>query len=504
MKDAQRQTEHRGDGPAVAHKALRLIRQEQLFPEGSRALVMVSGGQDSVALLHFLSTGEAGKYGPASLHALHINHHLRGEESNADQLLVENLCARLGVPLTVEHCHVDKSQGNVQEAARILRRRAALAVATRLGCDRIALGHTADDLVETMLYRLGRYGGLAAFAPMAAVDPPWVRPLLTCRRSETAAYCAFLGLDYAHDRGNVYPGYARTGIRERVLPAWEDVLPGAVEGAARAAEVAGEFRVVADWVVAEVLSLVAPDVADNDSKSVAVGDQLRNVTVVNAVALQALPSPVRRLFLHAWLAARGRLVGSRAAVIAVESILGTGGTKEISLPAGWRVCKEYGWLSIEQRGRGPRESERLAPPPAELCIPGSVCWGEVEIRAEYVEEFLAPDVACETYLDASCLASPVTVRGPLPGDRLRPLGAPGVRKLQDILVDLKVPKRLRSLVPVVVSGGQIVWVAGLVSAEEGRITADTKSIVRLSMSRMSRQTETEKEAIRTNLSVRSG
>ena len=213
---------------------------------------MVSGGQDSLALLDILA-GLAGRPGgPASLHALHVNHHLRGAESDDDEALVVRACGELGVGLTVVHRPIEKAGGNVQERAREARREAALQVAAEHGCDRIALGHTADDQVETMLYRLGRYGGLAAFRAMLPCDPPWVRPLLECRRAETAAL-----LPGARARSSPRTGATPTratpapALREQVLPAWEAALPGAVEAAGRAAEVAAEMERLAAGLLAE-------------------------------------------------------------------------------------------------------------------------------------------------------------------------------------------------------------------------------------------------------------
>ncbi len=185
------------------------------------------------------------------MHALHVNHHLRGAESDDDEALVVRACGERGVSLTVAHRPVAKTGGNVQERAREARREAALQAAAEHGCDRIALGHTADDQAETMLYRLGRYGGLAAFRAMPPCDPPWVRPLLEARRAETEAYCRERGIEFAVDRGNAYPGYARTALREEVLPAWEAAMPGAVEAAARAAEVAGEMERLTEGLLAE-------------------------------------------------------------------------------------------------------------------------------------------------------------------------------------------------------------------------------------------------------------
>jgi tRNA(Ile)-lysidine synthase len=281
--------------PSLVRKAGDTARREPLFPHGSKALVMVSGGQDSLTLLHLLATGALGSAGPAAVHVLHVNYHLRGAESDADESLVAKACAGLGAGLTVIHCPVSKAEGNVQEVAREARRAAAVEVAGQTGCERIALGHTADDQVETLLYRMGRYGGLAAMAGMRPCDPPWVRPLLDCRRDETAAYCAANALEYARDRGNAYPGYARTGIREIVLPAWEATLPGAVAAACRTAEVAAEMRELADLMLAQAIET---------SRVPGPGGEAD--TALSAAALLALPAPLRRLLLHDWLGSRGR------------------------------------------------------------------------------------------------------------------------------------------------------------------------------------------------------
>ena len=134
-----------------------LVLREALFPAADAALLMVSGGQDSLTLLEILGQGLLGKAGPADLQALHVNHHLRGEESEADERLVREHCSRLGVRLTVVDRSLAKGTGNLMESAREARRRAALDVAREVGARRIVLGHTLDDQVETMLYRLGRY-----------------------------------------------------------------------------------------------------------------------------------------------------------------------------------------------------------------------------------------------------------------------------------------------------------------------------------------------------------
>ncbi len=477
----------------IVPKVRELVLRENCFTRASRVLVMVSGGQDSLALLEILAGGLLGAAGPKVLHGLHVNHHLRGAESDGDEQLVREHCRRLGVTLTVADCPLEKGAGNLMESARGERRNAALKTAEEVGAERIAIGHTLDDQVETMLYRLGRYGGLAAFRSMKACDPPWVRPLLTCRRDETAAFCDARGLAHAVDRGNASPRYARTGIRETVLPAWEAALPGCVEAAGRAAEVAAEMEDLSRWALRElglegVMLAGRPGGADYEVETLA-----------------ALPSSLRRLVLFDALGTMDGLEASRALVLGLERLLGSGGSADLDLGNGWRAHKEYDRLSFVRVGEthppsadgGATDAATAGRPAAarpgveaaqaagglELSIPGEVEWDGMLVKAERVGSFSAPDPAREAYMDAQALVSPLTVRGPRPGDRLRPLGAGGSRKLQDVLVDLKVPARLRPRVPLVVSEGRIMWVCGMVMAEEGRITRSTTGLVRLSARR---------------------
>ncbi len=296
----------------------------------------------------------------------------------------------------------------MQEWARTARRQEALLVAREWECEAIALGHTADDQVETMLYRLGRYGGLAAFRAMTPCDPPWVRPLLGCRREETARYCREHGLDFAADRGNAYPGYARTGIRERVLPAWEAGLPGAVEAAARTAEVAAEMeQLVASLLVEAGGRVVGGEPTGAGALGGAAG--LAEATELSVARLLRCATPLRRLLLHQWLEGRARPAASRAAVLAVEALLGVPGSAERSLGGGWRARKEYDRLYLEP---GVRTAQPVCEP-TPLPVPGEVKWGGACIRAERVERFFAPDPTREAYVDARCLSGPLLVRGHL-------------------------------------------------------------------------------------------
>jgi tRNA(Ile)-lysidine synthase len=393
------------------------------------------------------------------------------------------MCSQLGVELSVVRHPVDKHAGNVQEEAREARRAAALEEAEKRGCDRIALGHTADDQAETMLYRLGRYGGLAALAGMKPCDPPWVRPLLSCRREETAEYCREQGLAFARDSGNEHPGYVRTAIRQEVLPAWETALPGAVEAACRAAEVAAEMQDLAGMALDESAARVG---------LVTEGAEDPGQTGLSVAALQSVTPAVRRLLLHRWLEAEARPAASRASVLACESLLQVRGSAERALGGGLRARKEYDRLYLAKGAR-----ERLQPlPPVVLPVPGRVEWGSVGVQAEPVDGFRASDPEHEVYVDADSLDGPLRVRGPDQGDRLRPLGSAGARRLKDVFVDLRIPAHERAHRPLIVCGEQIIWVCGLMLADEARITRETTSILRLSLTTLGTKAQKHSETTR--------
>ncbi len=441
-------------------------RREHLFLSARGALVMCSGGQDSLALLHLLASGGLGADGPARVSVLHVNHHLRGPESDADQALVEGICSRLGVPLRVEHRPLKKGAGNLQEQARLARREAAHAVSSQVGAGVVVLGHTLDDQAETLLYRACRYGGLRSLRGMMPKEGPWVRPFLCVRRSETEAYCVGHGLTFAVDRGNDDPGYARTGIRARVLPLLEELLPGAAEALARTAEVAAEA------------SAVTGDAVERARDEVSAGG------VFSAPRLLGLPMPLRRALLHRLLEeVAGRGV-SRRVVLDTEALLEVEGSASLDVGSGYVVCKEYDEVLLT-----PREDEAVARMAAwaasvTLPVPGEVEAHGLRLRARIVAGYEAHDPRTEAYLDADSVVSSLTVRGVRPGDRMQPLGMSGSRLLKDILVDRAVPARGRPRVPVFVSAGRVVWLGGVVVAESSRISERTKRFLRLSIEKV--------------------
>jgi tRNA(Ile)-lysidine synthase len=173
-------------------------------------------------------------------------------------------------------------------------------------------------------------------------------------------------------------------------------------------------------------------------------------------------------------------------VLAVEALLAVPGSAQRALSGGVGVIKEYDRVFLVARtgtGAGAWTAGE-APATVPLRLGGSVRWFGGSITAERTVSFHAPEVSREAFVDGAIVNGTLQVRAPRPGDRLRPFGSPGTRKLQDIFVDLRIPARERATWPLVVSGERIVWVCGLVSTEEGRIGPETKEIIRLTWERM--------------------
>jgi tRNA(Ile)-lysidine synthase len=387
-----------------------------------QVLVLLSGGRDSVCLLD-LAVRHAGE-----VEALHVDYGLRA--SHADHCAA--LCERLGVPLHV--VRAGAPEGNLQAWARDVR----YAEAERLAKGVIAVGHTATDQVETVLYRLAASPGRRALLGMSERNGRIVRPLLGVTREETAAYCRERGLPWLEDPSNDSDEFARNRARHGLVPALRELHPAAE------ANVLRTLAALRDE--AEVLDVVV-DAALTDE----------------VARLAALPPALGRLCLARLADAP---VGAR-----LEEVLAlpTGGS--LDLGGGLRVIEEYGRLRFE---RG------AAPPPgtaARLDVPGHAAFAGGELTCEVGDFAIA-----EGTVDLDALDSPLEVRAWEPGDRMRPLGLGGSRSLQDLFTDRRVPRARRSRTPVVVSGGEIAWVPGVATGEAFRVTERTRRRARLSWS----------------------
>jgi tRNA(Ile)-lysidine synthase len=225
------------------------VRATGLLAAGSPVVVMLSGGRDSVCLLDVA----ARLCGRDVVVALHVNHGLRGDESDGDEAHCRALAGRLGVELVVERSGPAPRPGNLQAWARDARLSAAAHLAGPRHA-RVATGHTSTDQAETILYRLAASPGRRALLGMPPRDGILVRPLLRVTREETAAHCRTRGLQWREDSSNASDSYARTRVREGLVPALRALHPSAERNVIRTAELLREEAEVLDELVDTVLA----------------------------------------------------------------------------------------------------------------------------------------------------------------------------------------------------------------------------------------------------------
>ena len=400
----------------MSELVLDAARDSGLVRPGEPLLVMASGGGDSVALLDV-----AVRLG-ADVSVLHVNYGLR-DDSDADERLVRGLCADLGVPVTVERVEVEGEHGNLQERARDVR----YALAEQLARGDYAAAHTASDQAETVLYRLAVSPGSRALHGMAARRGRLVRPLLPVTRSEVRDYLRARGLDWREDPSNADRRFARARVRHDVLAALLELSPAAER---TIAETARQLRDEADVLDGAVTDALA---------------ELGGGPAVSLDALREHPPALGRLVLR-------ELAGRALSRDELTQLLGVGsqGTKSLDLGGGLRAVAEYGTLRFTSA------PDAEPPAPVELTVPGHVRFGDWELEAR---------VGGPGDVTVHDLAPVLTVRSWRDGDRMRPAGLGGTKSLQDLFTDRKVPRALRRTLPVVESGGEIVWVAGVAVGE---------------------------------------
>ena len=416
----------------------REARESGLRPRGTRGVVLVSGGADSAAT----AAAIVEVLGPDAVTTLHLNYRLR-PDSDRDEETVRELSARLGIELEVEHPAL--GEGNVQAEAREARYLAAERLRQARGSDWIATGHTRTDLAETVLYRLATSPGRRALLGLQPRRGVIIRPLLGLGRDQVRRFVSEAGLPFRDDPTNAEPAYARNRIRNEVLPVLGDIGP---EAEATIAETQAELA-----EEGEALERVAAD-ALAESGADAAG-------AIGRDALASLDPAIRRLAL--------RRLAERAGAGAVP--LGRRRADQI-----WRLVNEPEGGVVELGGGVEAEIEgghvrfttgsAAEPAAATLPVPGSCRFGSWEVRAELAPSVPAADGPDLAVLDPGALGGSLVVRSWRDGDRMRPLGLDGSKSLQDLFTDRKVPRSLRHALPVVISDGRIVWIAGVAVSEE--------------------------------------
>jgi tRNA(Ile)-lysidine synthase len=414
------------------------IARRGLLKGGETVVVAVSGGPDSMAMLHALA-----RLAPdmrLTLHVAHFDHRLR-DGSSADAAYVARAAAALDLEATVRAASSNDPVPGLspEEVARERRYAFLEEVADAAGATAIATGHTLDDQAETVLMRAIAGSGVRGLGGIPAVRGRIIRPLIDARRADARAFCKALRLRPRRDPTNDDPAFLRNAVRRDLVPIiLERFNVRGVEALARLSDLARDDDALLDELA---------------STAVAVEHE-PGATGVEVAALLALHPALQR-----------RVVRLMARLDAehterVLELARTGRTGQaIDLPSPLNARLEYGSLLIGRAPARPTPSEPVA-----LDVPGTTdlppwsmrmrSWVGAEAPSEW------PDGRRSCVLDAGLAGARLVVRGPRPGDRLRPLGMARSKKLGDYFTDAKVTRGERQRAAVITDGTDIVWVVG--------------------------------------------
>lgn len=461
------------------------INKERWFDPGERIVVAVSGGPDSVALLHLLFL--LSKRHGWKLLVGHVNHQFR-EESEEEAEFVQEWAASLGLPCKVGVINVpryiEETGDNPQNAAREQRYRFLTSIAREFGAHKLALGHHADDQAETVLMRLIRGTGPSGLAGIPAANTmdgvQRIRPLLEVYKAELVNYCTEHQLTYYVDRSNEERKYARNRVRLDVIPELTKYNPQFVESLNRLSLMIREEDDYMDRETAAAYKRIVRSTPENGEISFS-----RKEFISLHVALQRR---LIKLILN-YLNFCADSVEFTGVELLREAILQER-SSTLTLEAGDRIrfFKEYdriGFVRNYSPSRPfhyPVELNRSS-----LYLPESGMSMEYFITrsCEDCHGFGQRTRDCAMF-DLDLLELPLTVRSRLAGDRMQVLGLNGSKKVKDIFIDAKISPRERDRVPLVVDGaGRIIWIPGIKRSEHAVVTNRTARYLYMKVTRES-------------------
>ena len=480
------------------------IERNHLLAPGDAVVVGVSGGPDSLCLLHLLLSLRD-EYA-LRLHVAHLNHQLRGAEAEADAAFVARMAEEWGLPATIEARNVPALAGErklaIEEAARQARYGFLARVARAIGARRIAVGHNADDQVETVCMHWLRGSGLAGLRGMQPVarledlrldgeevapggmenELLLIRPLLEVPRAEIEAYCATHGLQPRFDRSNLDTTYYRNRLRHELLPFLETFNPGIRQVLLRSANI-----MAADYAcLREQAARAWADATLRETGAAITFDLAR---------WRALPLSVQRSVLRE---AIHRLRRSLRNInwVHIENavrVLQTGNTGMVAtLPQGLEAVLAYGQFTVGSKGHVEIPDmpcvygEILLRVPGRTALPHSQWFvaAEVVARHELAQATLRHADPWRAYLDFAVAGSQLSVRPRRSGDRFWPQGlGDKPTTVNGFLTNAKVPRAWRDTLPLLVSPQQVLWLAGWRIDERAKVTGQTTQVLVLSFAK---------------------
>ena len=454
--------------PGLIQQVKKTIKEWKMLSRGETVIAAVSGGADSVVMLHLLL--ELSKEMGLRVIVAHMDHGLRGRESSRDHDFVRDLAKSLGLEFTsarLEKGALKGAGGSAQEAARLRRYAFLEEAAAKYKAQRVALGHTADDQAETVIMRLLKGSSLSGLSGIPPKRGIFIRPLIQSSRSSVEEYARESSIAFVTDSTNLTTKYLRNRVRLELIPYLEKKYnPSVKEALARTSLVLSHDD---DYM----------EKAASKAFSSALIEQKTGAIALDRDKLSRMHRALcARVFLMAVHSLGAEADSGSVHVDAFFGLLNNAAPNaSISLPGGVCAKREYKKLVVAREA--PVKGLRETP----MNVPGTtVIRGAGTIDAEITKPPKKFTTGIETAwfdYDALLEAGKFSVRQASAGDRIVPFGMTGHRKLKDIFIDAKVPLAQRKTTPVVTAGGHILWVAGLRQSAEFRVSKATKRALML-------------------------
>lgn len=461
----------------MINKVKQYIDHYKMLEKGDQIIVGVSGGADSVCLFHVLLELQK-EYG-LTLFVIHVNHGIRGEEAFRDEEHVRELCRKEKISFTAVYKDIPllaKEGGmSLEEAGRKARYEVFNQYLAAYKCNKIAIAHNKNDNAETILFHMFRGSALRGLTGISPVRDNIIRPLLCLERWEIEAYLQERKIPYLNDSTNFALDYSRNKIRLGILKEAQVVNKKAVSNIARAAESLMEIREFIEKSSQKAAERIL--IEKEKSHILLKAEEL----AVEDIVIQK--EVVRKAF---YLLGESLKDVEAVHVEAVLGLLDKQAGKRVNLPYGITAAREYHHieLAIEKSGAKEAAGSRELTEERELLVPGITPLFEngKALHAtliDYKKNMIIPQSICTKWFDYDKIKDTVLIRFRKQGDYLCIDGKGGTKKLKSFLIDEKIPRQERDILPLLADGSHIMWIIGSRISEAYKIDENTKRILQI-------------------------
>jgi tRNA(Ile)-lysidine synthase len=476
-------------------KVFNTINKHHLIKPHDSIIVAVSGGPDSVALLEILHSINSTRNLHLNLFIAHLNHQLRGRSSEEDAHFVQNLSKDLSLPFILKSVNIQKiaeqTKCSIEETARRERYKFFMESAQEYNASTVAIGHTADDNIETLLHRIIRgtgtlgLGGIPIRRPLAAGSTiQLVRPLLFAWRKEILEYLGEKSFKYRTDASNYEPVYFRNKIRLELIPLLESQYNPNIKHLLM--QLCQILNINNEYLCSEAKKILKDSTVEGKEDEYTIDTRLfaKQPKILQYLAFREILNNMRIPLKEITYEHYTKIF---------DEITRKGKGRHFQFPGKLYLWHEHGMLHFK---KGVLHKPTVSLPEITIQIPGTTTLYPL---GQLVSEILdIQDISWEAYkktktkdeeiFDLQSLILPISVRGRKSGDTISPLGIRGHKKLKDLFIDKKIPAKERDAIPIVVMNNQPIWVIGVCMDNKVKVTPETKKVLKLTFQRIHEET----------------